>query len=219
MKPIVNPTYKSSAELDTNPDHDPNIDQSKTTSSEKEEESKNTKPLSERLLNYVKAVLLVSLLLVIGGLIGIGLGLVVFIFVCKKPIIKTIKKALAYLNKKREKRKRTREIDPAETREEKKTREIDPETETSSLEMNKEDLKKMKTRPDSVSVKVLPKEQSTSTSNGLKSKSTSKFQGSKFEGFTKPTIGLSGEARKRRNSLPSRKNSLPNRTTRRATIK
>ena len=77
---------------------------------------------------------------------------------------------------------------------------------TSTLEMDKHNLRKMASRLDSVSkITIIPDDKSKSTSNGLHSKSAA------FSKFTKPANSLSKLAQKQRNRPAfSRRNSLPN---------
>lgn len=186
----------------------------KSTSSKKEvEEFKNKKPLGERILNYTKAILLASLLLAIGGPIGIGLGLIIFVFAGRKPIVGTIKKNANFIKKvakgetsisekiKSFFKKKTKKENNLENPENNLRRVRGTST---SLEMDKESLRKMETRPDGVSVTELPDHQSKATSNDLK------LAGLKFEKLTKSSVKLSEKALERRNTFPSRKNTLPN---------
>lgn len=191
------------------------VHNNKTISSENEkEESKNKKPLVERIFNYAKAVLLASLLLAIGGPLGIALGLIIFAFVFRKPIVGTIKNFIKKVAKRvtsvSEKiKEKIKSFLKKKTKMENNLKNpknnLRKVAKTTKLEMNKGSLRKMSTRADGVSFNVLPKNQSKSTFNNLK------LVESKFYKLTKPSVELSGDALKRSNTFPRRKYNSPKR--------
>lgn len=172
-----------------------------TKSSSKGKKSSNK--ITETLAAAFGAVALIS----IGGPIGIALGVILMLFIARKPLLKYSKKALKRINKHR----KIKKIKKNELKLKQKTLENKHRVSKSiRLEMDKNSLKKMGTREDSVSkIDVLPDERSKTTSNGLQPKSES------FRKFTKPSIDLSEKALKRRRQPTlKRSNSMPSRTIR-----
>jgi len=178
-----------------------------------EKQSTNTnssskgKGVSNKIKETLAAIFAAAVLISVVGPIGITLGVILMLFVFRKPLLKYSKKALKRINKRREIQK----IKKDKLKLKQKTLENKHRvSKSSTLEMDKDSLRKMKTRDKSVSkINILPHDRSKSTSNEIQSKAKS------FHKFTKPSIDLSKKALKRRqHPTLSRSNSMPSRTIR-----
>ena len=177
-------------------------EQSANTNSHSKDK-KNKSKLKRNLIAMSAAILFFSA----GGPIGITLGVFLILFIAKKPLLKYLKKGFESINEKWKKHN----IKKNELKLKQKTLENNHRvSETSTLEMDKESLRKMGTRDDKVSkIDVLPDDKAKTTSNGFQPKPET------FSKFTKPSIKLNEQALKRRQQPTlSRRNSMPSRTVR-----
>ena len=180
---------------------------SKEKSEEKSKDSKKKKSLGQKIMASLKKlpiVIMAALFFAIGAPVGIALGILLLGFLARKPIFKMVKKGVNLLKRPKTTRKeiaKEKEIDKEIDKEISKRGRV---TKTSTLEMDKQSLKSMGTRPDGVSVKKLPEDQSRATSNEAKL-----VNNYKFEHLKTPMVKLSKQALERRNSLPSREKSNP----------
>ncbi|MFB3390091.1 hypothetical protein [Flavobacterium sp. LAR06] len=178
-----------------------------------QKDPKRDKSVGEKLKNAAVTVVLVmaAVLLFSLGPIGILLGILTLLFAAKKPIAKLAKKAYISVKKKITADKNTKKVKSKKVKKDKSKNK--KKEKTSSLEMNVASLKKMKTRPNSVSkIDVIPAERAKSTSNGLQPNF------SKFQSLIVPSVKISDVAMKRRNKpihdnkrtpLPNMKNVKP----------
>lgn len=181
---------------DRTSEHESPKEESSISSEEKSKDSKKSKPLGQKIMSGLRKIpifLMAALLLAIGGPVGIVLSVLLLGFLARKPLFKMAKKGANLFKRRLITRKKRSE----------ERSKLGRVTKTSTLEMDKQSLRSMGTRPDGVSVIKLPEDQSRATSNG------DKLSASKFKHLGQPQVKLSKAALKRRNSSPSRIKSNP----------